>query len=245
MRHLLPILSLSLLAAVSLPAWAADPVTAPRTISIEGKGEVATVPDTAFVNAGVTTTGKTAREALDANTRAMADLIATLKTAGVQPADIQTSGFSVNPQYLYPERDAAGNTPPPRITGYQVQNGVDVRVRKLGDLGTILDQIVTVGANTINGVSFSVDDPKRLLEEARKAAFADAEAKARTYADAAGAGLGEVLSISETSGPIPPRPVLYKTMAAPAADSAVPVEAGQLTYDVNVAVQWALQGGLH
>ena len=136
----------------------------------------------------------------------MADLIATLKTAGVDAKDIQTSGFSVNPQYLYPDKDADGNTPPPRITGYQVQNGVNVKVRKLADLGGILDKIVTVGANTINGVSFSVDDPAKLLDEARKAAFADAEAKAKTYADAAGVGLGKVLTIAEGSDAAPPRP---------------------------------------
>jgi uncharacterized protein YggE len=241
MRRTLPLLPLAFLAALTLPAFAGD--AAPqRTISIDGKGEVTTAPDTAFVNAGVTSTATTAREALTDNTRAMADLIATLKTAGVAAADIQTSGFSVNPQYFYADRDAQGNTPPPRITGYQVQNGVNVRVRKLADLGTILDQIVSVGANTINGVNFTVDDPAKLLDEARKAAFADAEAKAKTYADAAGIGLGEVLTIAERNTDNAPRPYAVRAMAAPMADKAVPVEAGQLTYDVDVSVQWALQG---
>jgi uncharacterized protein YggE len=241
MRHLLPILGLGLAVALSAPAYA-DPATPPpRTISVDGRGEVTTTPDTASVDAGVTTAAATAREALDANTKAMAALVDTLKAAGIESRDIQTSGFSINPQYLYPDKDADGNAPPPRITGYQVQNSVGVKVRKLADLGTILDQIVTVGANTVNGVSFSVDDPKPLLEEARKAAFADAEAKARTYADAAGVGLGDVLSISESAVAPPPRPVMYR-MAAPMADSAVPVEAGQMTYDVDVAVQWELAG---
>lgn len=241
MRRTLPLLPLALLAALTLPAFAAD--TAPqRTISIDGKGEVTTAPDTAFVNAGVTSTATTAREALTSNTKAMADLIATLKTAGVAATDIQTSGFSVNPQYFYADRDAQGNTPPPRITGYQVQNGVNVRVRKLDDLGTILDQIVSVGANTINGVNFTVDDPASLLDEARKAAFANAEAKAKTYADAAGIGLGDVLTITERNTENVPQPYPMRAMAAPMADKAVPVETGQLTYDVDVSVQWALQG---
>jgi len=241
MRRFLPILPIAMLAALALPAFA-DDSPPQRTISIDGKGEVTTAPDTAFVDAGVTTTAKTARDALTENTKAMGDLITTLKTAGVAATDIQTSGFSVNPQYFYADRDAEGNTPPPRITGYQVQNGVNVRVRKLADLGTILDQIVTVGANTINGVNFTVDDPAKLLDEARKAAFANAEAKAKTYADAAGIGLGEVLTISERNTESAPRPYAIRAMAAPMADKAVPVEAGQLTYDVDVSVQWALKG---
>jgi hypothetical protein len=242
MRQLLPLLPIALFAALSAPAMA-DDTPKPRTISIEGKGEVMTAPDTAFVNAGVTSTATTARDALTANTKAMSDLLATLRTAGIAAVDVQTSGFSVSPQYFYAEKDASGNTPPPRITGYEVQNGVNVKVRKLGDLGAILDNIVTVGANTINGVSFSVDDPAKLYDEARKTAFADAEAKARIYADTAGLGLGDVLSIDEEPDQGEPRPYALKAMAAPMAGAAVPVEAGQLTYDVDVSVQWELKGG--
>lgn len=242
MRPFLTLLPVALIAAaVSLPAYANDSAR-PNMISIEGRGEAVSAPDTAFVNAGVTTTAKTAREALTDNTKAMADLVAALKTAGVGAADIQTSGFSVNPQYFYPDRTADGGQQPPTITGYQVQNGVNVRVRNIADLGGILDQIVTVGANTINGVSFSVDDPKALLDEARKAAFADAESRARIYADAAGVGLGDILTITEQpQGGGMPRPYAMKAMAADSAP--VPVEAGQLTYDVAVSVQWAIKAG--
>lgn len=239
MRRFLPVLPIAVLAALSLPAFANDAAQKP-SISIEGKGEVMAAPDTAAVIAGVTSEGKTAREALDANSEAMASLIATLKAAGIDPKDIQTAGFSVNPQYLYPDKDANGDTPPPRITGYNVQNSVNVKVRKLDALGGILDRVVSAGSNTINGVSFSVADPARLLEEARKAAFADAQAKARTYADAAGVGLGPVLSIAENQNENPPRPVVFKAMAAPMA-AAVPVEAGQLTFDVDVSVVWELK----
>jgi uncharacterized protein YggE len=238
MRPFLPVLSFAIAAALAAPALA-DPLP-PSSVAVNGKGEVVTAPDTAFVNAGVTTTAATARDALNANTKSMADLIATLKTAGVDAKDIQTSDFSVNPQYVYPDKDADGNTPPPRITGYQVQNGVNVEVRKLVDLGGILDKIVTVGANTINGVSFSVDDTSKLLEEARKAAFADAKSKAQTYADAADVSLGNILSISEEQSQDAPQPHMFKAMAM-AAPAPVPVEAGQLTYDVDVSVSWELK----
>lgn len=240
MRPFLPVVSLAILMGLSMPALAEDSKTTP-TISIQGRGEVVAAPDTAAVTAGVTTQGATAREALDANTKAMASLIATLKTAGVEAKDIQTSDFSVSPQYLYSDKDANGDTPPPRITGYNVQNGVNVKIRKLADLGKILDQIVTAGSNTINGVSFSVEDPAKLFDEARKAAFADAEGKAKTYADTAGVGLGSIISISEDADASPPQPVMFKAMAARADAAPVPVEAGQLTFDVSASVMWALK----
>jgi hypothetical protein len=240
MRQLWPVLSFAVFAVVATPTFAAHSPAGP-VIAVEGTGEVQSAPDVAFVDAGVTTNGTTAGDALAANTKAMTALVATLKAEGIDAKDIQTSQFSLNPQYVYPDKDSSGNTPPPRIVGYQVQNGVSVEVRKIPDLGGILDKIVSVGANTINNVGFSVDDPGKLLVEARKAAFADARSKAQTYAAAAGEELGDIISIDESQAvPQMPRPMMAKTMMAVAAPAPVPVEAGQLSYDVNVSVRWAL-----
>jgi uncharacterized protein YggE len=233
MRRFAALVPFALLAGLSLPAYAG-------TISIEGRGEVMATPDMAQINSGVTTQGATAREALDANTAAMADLIAELKAAGIEPRDIQTSGFSVNPNYVYTdERDANGYSLPPKINGYQVSNTVTVTVRKLDTLGSILDKSVTVGANTINGVSFSVADPSELYDEARKAAFADARARAELYATAAGSTLEGILSISEGQTFNDPQPYpMYR--ADMAASAPVPVQAGELAFAINVNVQWEL-----
>ena len=171
MRRLLALAPLALL-ATTLPAWAG-------TISIAGRGEVQAAPDMAVITSGVTSQGATAREALDANTAAMTELLDELKASGIEARDIQTTGFSVNPSYVYSdERDSNGYSLPPKVTGYQVSNTVTVVVRDLEDLGTILDRSVTVGANTVNGVTFSVGDPTELYNEARQKAFADARAKA-------------------------------------------------------------------
>lgn len=237
MRRFAAFVPFVLLASLSLPAYAG-------TITIEGRGEVMATPDMAQINSGVTTQGATAREALDANTAAMADLIAELKAAGIEPRDIQTSGFSVNPNYVYTdERDANGYSLPPKINGYQVSNTVTVTVRKLDTLGSILDKSVTVGANTINGVSFSVADPSELYDEARKAAFADARAKAELYATAAGSTLEDILSISEGQGFNDPQPYPMYARADMAASAPVPVQAGELAFAINVSVQWELGTG--
>jgi hypothetical protein len=237
MRQLSALIPFALLASLSLPAYAG-------TIVIEGRGEVLAAPDMAQISSGVTTQGATAREALDANTDAMTDLIAEFKASGVEARDIQTSGFSVNPNYVYTdERDANGYSLPPKINGYQVSNTVTVTVRELDNLGAILDKSVTVGANTINGVSFSVADPSSLYDEARKAAFADARAKAELYAAAAGGTLEALVSISEGQGFNQPQPVAMYSMRAEAASAPVPVQAGELAFAINVNVQWELETG--
>jgi len=237
MRRLAVLLPFAFAVGQALPAHAG-------TISIEGRGEVLAAPDTAQITSGVTTQGTTAREALDANTAAMTDLIAELKASGITARDIQTSGFSINPNYVYTdERDANGYTLPPRINGYQVSNTVTVVVRQLDTLGAILDKSVTIGANTVNGVGFSVADPSTLYNEARKAAFADARAKAELYATAAGGTLDEINAISESQGFNSPQPVAMYAMRAEAASADVPVEGGELTFAINVTVEWELDTG--
>jgi uncharacterized protein YggE len=234
MRRFVALVPFALLASLTLPAYAG-------TITIEGHGEVMAAPDMAQINSGVTTQGATAREALDANTAAMAELIAELKAAGIEARDIQTSGFSVNPNYVYTEeRDANGYSLPPKINGYQVANTVTVTVRALDSLGAILDKSVTVGANTVNGVTFAVADPSELYDEARKAAFADARAKAELYATAAGGSLDEILSISETQGFNNPQPYPMYARAEAFDGAKVPVEAGEMAFAINVNVQWEL-----
>ena len=244
MRLIPAFASLALATALTAPVLAQE---APRagTISIDGRAEVTAPPDTAFVTSGVTTQGETARDALDANTKAMAELIAALKASNIEAKDIQTSGFSVNPNYVYSdERDANGYTKPPKISGYQVSNSVTVRVRDLPSLGQVLDKAVTVGANTINGVSFTVADPSKLFDEARKAAFADAKEKAELYADVAGVGLSRILSISENQNfSQPPQPYMMKSAMADVSAAPVPVQAGEMSFAVNVSVQWELASG--
>lgn len=241
MRLSTALVPLALGTALTFPAIAQDG-TAPGTLSIEGHGEVVAAPDTAYITSGVTAQGATAREALNANTQAMNELIATLKAARIEAHDIQTSGFSVNPNYVYSDaRDENGYTLPPKINGYQVYNTVTVRVRDLSSLGVVLDRAVTVGANTINGVSFSVADPADLYDAARKAAFADARAKAELYAEVAGLELESIRSISESQTFVqPPQPYMMETMARDAASSPVPVEGGELTFAINVSVVWEL-----
>lgn len=240
MRLATILIPLALGTFLAAPALAQSAPSLP-TISVDGRGEVTASPDTAYINSGVTTQAATAREALDDNTAAMTQLIDTLKAAGIEERDIQTSGFSVSPNYVYSDvRDALGYTQPPKISGYTVSNTVNVRVRNIDILGDVLDKSVTVGANTINGISFAVADPSELYDQARKLAFEDALAKARLYADAAGVDLESVRSISESQAYAPPQPYMMREAALGASDRAVPIQSGELTFSINVQVSWEI-----
>ena len=217
------------LAAALIPAQAQ---TVPsRTLTMTGQGEVRAAPDSVTLSAGVTSQGATAAAALAANTNRMQGVFAALKKLGIADKDMQTSNFSVSPMMS----DGANNQPP-RVTGYQVNNQVRVRLDDVTRLGAALDALVTAGANQINGVDFTIKDPAPLLTEARGDAVADARAKAETYAKAAGVSLGPILSITENENPAP-RP-MYAPMAMLA--KSVPVAAGEESVTAQVSIVWEI-----
>jgi uncharacterized protein YggE len=205
-----------------------------RTITIQGKGSVKAEPDKVSVSAGVESQGATAKEALAKNTVAITKVVETLKAAGIYPKDIQTTTFTVGPRY-----DTSDDGKPPRIFGYSVTNSVFVTTRDLDKLGTILDQLVTAGANSIGGVTFDIDKPEEKQNAARKAAVEDAIAKAKLYVEAAGAELGPVMTIIEQGGYIPRSG--GPMMAEATASKPVPIEPGTESIDIEVQVTWELK----
>ena len=221
--------------AAASPALAQD-AKMPRLISLSGHGEVRRAPDTAVVTAGVLSQGATAAEALAANTSAMNALFAALKDAGIAEKDVQTSNFMVQPRYNFQENKA------PELVGYDVSNNVTVTVRKIADLGTVLDKVVQAGSNQINGIGFDVAEPAAFLDEARRLATEDATRKAKIYAEAMGVTLGPVMSISEGVNYQPPMPMARgKVMMADAASAPVPVAAGEQRLSVDVNISWEIR----
>jgi uncharacterized protein YggE len=206
-----------------------------RTIMVSGDAEVASKPDQARLSAGVVTQAETAAGALEANTTAMNRVFATLKAAGIPENRIQTSNFSVQPQYA-PFRPE--NPQPQRIIGYQVSNNVSVVVDDLTKVGATLDALVRSGANQLGGIQFMVADPKPLAERARSLAVVDAQAKARTLATAAGVTLGPLMSIQETSSV---RPIPVFAMARAQVAEAVPIAEGEERVRVDVTMTYAIQ----
>ena len=205
----------------------------PRTISVTGNGSATSPPDMATINTGVVTQGKNAADAMKANNEIMAKLMAALKAQKIPAKDIQTSDFSVSPQY---SRDDRGRTQQ-EIVGYRVSNQVRVVIRNLPELGTVLDTLVSTGSNRVSGISFGITDSDGILNEARNNAIANARSKAKLYAQALGIKVGKVVSVSESSV-IAPRPQFFARAAM--ADSAVPIASGEQELTATIDVVFAI-----
>lgn len=203
-----------------------------RQVSVVGHGEVKGKPDTATVQIGVETEAQTAQEALAQNNAQAQAIIQKLKELGVAEKDIQTSSFNIFPNYGNDGR---------QVSGYRVSNIVSVTIRNLDQAGTLLDQVVQAGANSVYGVSFSVANPEALLEQARTAAIENAKARATQLAGASGAAVGEVLLISENISSQPPIPMPMARAEAAQDAASVPVQAGEQSFTVDVQVTFALK----
>ncbi|NEH59867.1 DUF541 domain-containing protein [Rhizobium leguminosarum] len=231
---------LALPLAASAPAFAQEAKPREPVISVTGDGESSVAPDMAIVNLAVVKQAKTAREALDENNKAMNDVLAALKSGGIAERDLQTSGFSIQPQYNYPQ-PVDGQQQQPQLIGYQTINSVTVRLRDLAKLGAVIDQSVTLGINQGGEIQFTNDKPDAAIEEARKAAVADAVKRAKTLSEAAGVKLGRILEINENVPRAMPQPVYRATMMKEASDAAVPVQGGENNYNVSVTVTFAIE----
>jgi uncharacterized protein YggE len=130
-----------------------------------------------------------------------------------------------------------------KIIGYEARNTVQVRVRKLGEMGKVIDTLVAQGANEVNGPNFALDEQQAALDEARTEAVANGRQRAELYARAAGMRVARILSISEGGGYYPVRDIVltgYAAARAPPPPPPTPVAPGELTLGVNVSMQFEL-----
>jgi uncharacterized protein YggE len=195
-----------------------------------GEGTVHVAPDYAQIRGGVTTKGKTVKEATDANSKVMAAIAAALLNAGIAQADIQTAQFSIQSVYAPPQPQNE-----PKLVGYSVSNQVIVTVRTLGKVSEVLDRMVDAGVTDVGNVAFLHSDPAKVLDQAREAAVADARRKAELYARASGFTLGRVAWLTEGSGAMPPGPMpMFRAQASMAAP--VPIAPGEDTLRVQITV---------
>jgi len=236
MRFTAPAVVLTgLLAAAAMPAGAyADTA---HTITVSGSGEARGAPDQAQLSAGVTTVAPTAAAALAGNARTMTTVFDTLKRLGIPERAIQTSNFSVSPQYPPYNANDRGLQ---KIVGYQITNQVNVTLDDTRKLGPALDALVNAGANQINSVSYSIHDADALEAKAQEQAIVNARTRAEVYAKAAGVTLGGVVSITEVSVEAPHPMAGVMMMKAEAAPS-TPTSAGEQGVTANVTVVFEIR----
>jgi uncharacterized protein len=209
-------------------AQSPEPGTNPpaeHTITVTGTGTIKVSPDLADVQLGVSVTRDTVKAARDDAAAAMTKVIDALHALGIADADIQTSYLNISPVYDY----NVGN----RITGYAVNNSVSVHVRDLAKAADVIDDSVSAGATTVNGISFDVANRSTLEQQAREAAVKDARAHADALASAAGVTIVGVASISE-SQMVTPWPYAIGAPMAAGDVAKTPVAPG--TSDITLTV---------
>lgn len=207
----------------------------PARLSLTGRGEAHATPDIATLTIGVVTQGANARDAAQANNRAMNEAVNSLKAGGVEARDLQTSNYTIQPLYTSdPNRSTT-----PRIASYRATNTLIVQIRDLTKVGDLLERAVSLGANTVSGPNFSLADPEMKRNEARKAAMADALARAKLYAEGLGFRLGRVLMVREGETFARARALSAEVRAA-ASPVPPPIEAGESTISANVSVDWEI-----
>jgi uncharacterized protein YggE len=210
------------------------PSTSGRGITVVGSGKASGTPDVANVSVGIETQAGNVQQAVSDNRKSMLKLLATLKALGIAEKDISTSNYSVYTERQPSPTDKAGST---GTVIYRVNNQVQVVLRDVAKLGSVLDKVVEAGANSIYGVTFSVADSSKLEADARGKAMADAKARAESLAQLAGVTLGEVMSVSEVVGGA--IPFARAEMAAGGGNT--PIQPGSLDVNMSVQVTFAIK----
>jgi len=236
-------------------------------IWVSGEGKVTVTPDIAILNLGVSAQASTVADAQSQAIAAMNKVISALTSNGVAQKDIQTQYFSIqqvtNPippipaptpylptPTLAPETSnetVSGGLPmipaKPPITGYEVTNMVTVKIRAIDNTGAIIDAAVAAGGDllTIDGVTFSVDQPDQYYVQARQLAMNDAKAKANQLAELAGVTLGNATYISESSSTSIVYPPQAFSTEAVTSSGTTSINPGQTDIIVDVQVAYAIQ----
>ena len=194
------------------------PVSAPRSVSaqasgtsqagiwVSGQGTFTLEPDLALLNIGVESMKATVAQARDEAATAMDAILSALSARGIEGTDVQTRFFNISPRYEWREVfDEGFRTNKQVLIGYQVNNSASVKIRDLDVAGDIVDEVVTAGGDVvrINGISFTVEDPKPFMGKLREAAVRDALTKAQQFADLTSVSLGRLVFIGESTGSTP------------------------------------------
>jgi len=174
-----------------------------NTIIVSGEGKVQAKPDIAQIDLSVVSRGSTVAMVTKDNTTKMNAVITALKGAGIEEKDIRSTTYYLNPQYDY------NNTANPRIIGYSLEQGLEVKIRMIDKAGEIVQKATDSGANQAGQIIFTIDEPETLLSQARAKAFDKAREKAQTLARQAGVGLGRIVSFSDDTYSYPPYPDPY------------------------------------
>ena len=207
-------------------------------IWVSGEGKVTAVPDTTILSLGVQVQDTNVSQAQGKASSSMNAVVNALKAGGVAEKDIQTTNYNI--QQLTRYDDA---TRQQVVIGYLVTNTVSAKIRKVENTGSVIDAVAAAGGDytRINSISFTIDDPKTYVTQARQLAITDAKNKAQQLADRSGVKLGEPTYIVEIGGSVPIKST--PGTAAPSVPDASPspVSPGEMNITLTVQVTYSIK----
>ena len=210
----------------------------PPLLSVSGTGSVETTPDEATVSIGVSTSARDAAQAQNENAARAAAVQNAIKNLGIDGKSIRTRNYSFRPTYSHNEKREN------IITGYAVDNTVEVKINNIGMVGKVIDAALSAGANRVNSLSFAAKNTEYLKREALLKAVNDAKFKADVIAKGLGRRIVSVWRVSENVGTITSRNYGMNMMTAKmtAFDAAeTPIETPELTLDATVHIDFAIE----
>jgi uncharacterized protein YggE len=211
------------------------------TLIVSGSGQARVAPDEAHVRLGVVAQAPTARAVQDQVNRTANAVLDAIRKMGIPAEDVQTSGLSLSP--LYSQAHQGNENQAPKITGYQANNTVTIRVGDLAKVGPVIDAGLGAGANSLEGVDFGLRNDEAARAQALADAARTARAKAETLAKALGVRLGEILEVAEGGVSVSPPPSPRYGMARMEAVSMMaptPVSAGQVGVEASVTLRYRI-----
>jgi uncharacterized protein YggE len=227
-------MSLALLTTV--PTTMADEPR-PRTVSVTGQAEVSAEPDMARITLGVDSRKPTMAEARAEVTAAVDRVLALARDLKIDPKHVNATRLQVQPEYRWNEKDRKRV-----LLGYAVNRQVEIELRDLEKLGTLLERAVDAGVNQVGDPVLDSTKRKELERQAMTKAVEDARLNAETLATAAGVRVGAVRTLNGSASP-PPLPI-YRAKVMMAADAgAAPEEtyqAGEMKFTAMVNAEYDL-----
>lgn len=205
---------------------------------VTGRGRVTYAPDVVVLQLGVEAQALTVSAAQAQARESMAGVLAVLKDKGIAERDIQTTRFSIQPVYEWIELKKKQE-----LTGYRVTNQVRAKIRQVDAAGEVIDAAAGAGGDVvrIEGISFSIDDPSPLQDQARELAVKEAVAKAQQIAAAAGIELGQVIYVNETTPSMPTAVPFARMEAAVAAPPPTQILPGEMEVTVQVQLVYSIK----
>lgn len=210
----------------------------PREITFDGEGKVYAKPDLAIVQLGVSSEATKSEDVVKENNDKMNTITAAIKALGIEDKDIETTNYNLSPKYNY--NDSRGSF----IDGYTLNQDVKVKIRNFDIISDVIQKTTSLGANTINQLQFTIDNPEKLKAQATDIAISKAKEKATNIASSSGLRLGKLINVYEGGGIPTPSPVYSmaeKATGMGGGASAPDIQTGQQEIIVTMSLTYQIK----